>query len=848
LTEEINRVERETTFGAWLRHRRRQMDLTQTELATRVGYSVVTIRKLERDELRPSKQLAERLAKSLDVAMGEQASVIAFARSGAAATSLVDIPPVQSSVRSHLPPQLTPFFGRTAELLALSHTLDDPDCRLLTLVGPGGIGKTRLALEIAQAQVPHTPHGVHFVYLAPLRSAEHIIPAIAEALDFHFQAEGRPPKEQLLDSLRHKQVLLLLDNFEHLRDGVDLIQELLLGCPTLRLLVTSRERLHLSSETVFTLDGMDLPTGTTLQEMLTYSAVQLFITTARRTRPKFALDTANAQDIVRICRLVGGMPLGIILAAAWVEVLSPAEIAAELSQGFAFLEVELRDLPDRHQSMRAVLAHSWQRLTAAEQGVFMRLAVFRGGFTRQAAQSVAGASLQTLSTLTNKSLVQRDATGRYTVHELLRQYAEGELAAAGQTADACAAHCAYYTGYLQQREADLKGHRQVAVLDEIEIDFENVRAGWQWAVAQRNYTAISNALKALWWFCFVRGYWYEGRSWLEQLLAISAAEASASIRAEATCGAGILALYQGDYTTAHTYLRESVMCFRAMGDKHGIADAQTFLCILAQWTGTDIHAIVDLEESIEFLREIGDQPRLAIALAVLGNWTHNVAALKESLSLYQRLGDRRGMTTALLNLGHEADDQGDYAQAVAFYVQSLALSREMGDRRGIAFAKRKLGEALQRQGNYAQAEIHYSESLALYQKLGHRRDLAWCLYRLGNVARHREDDTRAKQLYMESLVLFQELDLKRDIASVFEDQACFAAAQGQAERATRLLARAEVFEKAIGVQCQPDDSRDRACLIDSLRSQLEGSAFAQAWAEGETMTLPAAIAYLLSGI
>jgi predicted ATPase/transcriptional regulator with XRE-family HTH domain len=391
-------VETDLTFGMWLRNRRRQLDMTQTALAARIGYSVVTIRKLERDELRPSRQLAERLAQSLDVALEQQANIIAFARS--ADSMAMDALP-QRSAQSHLPAQFTPFFGRTAELLEIGQMLADPACHLLTLVGPGGIGKTRLALEVAQTQLSQSADGVYFVSLAPLRSSAHIVPAIAEALSFPLQVEKRSPKEQLLDYLRHKKMMLVLDNFEHLLDGVELIQELLQGCPTLRLLVTSRERLRLSSELVYHLQGMDFPKGTTMQEVLTYSAVQLFVTTARRTYPKFSLDSANAQEIVHICRLVGGMPLAIILAAAWVEVLSPAEIGIELSQGFGFLEAELYDLPDRHQSMNAVLAQSWQRLSEVERVALMRLSVFRGGFTRQAAQSVAGATLQTLSALVN---------------------------------------------------------------------------------------------------------------------------------------------------------------------------------------------------------------------------------------------------------------------------------------------------------------------------------------------------------------------------------------------------------------------------------------------------------------
>ncbi|HEU5102111.1 MAG TPA: single-stranded DNA-binding protein, partial [Roseiflexaceae bacterium] len=311
--------------------------------------------------------------------------------------------------------------------------------RLITIVGPGGMGKTRLALAVAQSmldvqiqtdstsvQASSIKHqiyadGVYFVALAPLRASEHIVSGIAEAIDLRFRADKRLPKQQLLDYLRHKQLLLVLDNFEHLQSGAELMLELLQECPGLRMLVTSREQLQLNSETLFVLESMALPSAATLPDVLSYSAVQLFVETARRVRPKFTPTATNAQAIVRICQLVGGMPLGIILAAAWVEVLSCDEIVTELSQGFDFLESELRDLPERQRSMRAVLAQSWQRLTEAERAVFMRLAVFRGGFTRVAAQHVAGASVRMLSNFVNKSLLQCEPNRRYTMHEFLRQ-------------------------------------------------------------------------------------------------------------------------------------------------------------------------------------------------------------------------------------------------------------------------------------------------------------------------------------------------------------------------------------------------------------------------------------------
>ena len=687
-------LETEATFGAWLRHQRRQLDLTQTELAARVGYSVVTIRKLERDELRPSKQLAERLAQQLNVAVAHRASTVALARMPATQPPLAAARPVQPHAPSNLVPPLTPFFGRATELLELAQLLTDPDCRLLTVVGPGGIGKTRLVIEVAQTLVQQAPHGICFVALAPLRASEHIVPAIAEALDFRFQANNRLPKAQLLDYLRHKQLLLVLDNFEHLSDGIALLPELLQNCPGLRLLVTSRERLQLSSETVFVLNSLDVPSGPLPHAALGYSAVQLFVETARRTRPTFVLDATNEQAVIHICRLVGGIPLAIILAAAWVKLLSPAEIVTELGQGFDLLETEFRDLPARHHSMRVVLAQSWQRLSALEQAVFRRLAVFRGGFTRPAAQSVAGASLRMLSRLVNKSLIQRDAHGRYTLHELLRQYAEAELDATDQTAATRTAHYRYYTEYLHQHEADLKGRRQVAALDEIEADFENVRAAWQWAIAQRDYPAIDRALEALYWFCEMRSRFHEGLELLR-----SAREQLAPLAGEAPQPAW-----------------GRVMA-RALG--------QDF-----RWFEPPTESRARIETGLALAQAHDDQPEIAFCLWRLGmalifceDAPGAIAYFEQSIVHYQALADRFYLAILQRNVGILYIELGQSNKSALLIMQSIALCRDTSDLNGLAQSLALAGWIVYIDGHYTKAEAHWQEARELCLKIDARYTL-----------------------------------------------------------------------------------------------------------------------------
>jgi predicted ATPase/DNA-binding XRE family transcriptional regulator len=716
------------------------LDWTQAELAQRIGYSVATVRKLERDELRPSKHLAELLAQGLDVAITDRASVVSLARSTPTAQVQPDAQPAHVHRRSNLPAQLTPFFGRTAEIVELTQHLTNPAARLITIVGPGGMGKTRLALEVARLMFDlHTPpdltsnqassikhqtysDGVYFVALAPIRAPEHIVSAIAEAINLRFQADTRLPKQQLLDYLRHKHLLLVLDNFEHLKSGAELMLEYLHECPVLRLLVTSREQLQLSSETLFVLESMALPAAATLPDVLSYSAVQLFVETARRVRPKFTPTSTNVQAIVRICQLVGGMPLGILLAAAWVEVLSCDEIVIELSQGFDFLAAELCDLPERQRSMRAVLTQSWQRLTEAERTVFMRLAVFRGGFTRVAAQQVAGASVRMLSSFVNKSLVQCEPNRRYTIHEFLRQFAEAELAAADQTGTTISLHCTYYTDFLHQRESDLKGRCQAAALDAIEADFENVRAAWQSAVDRRSFEAVGRALESLYWYCEIRCRFHEERSLLELArtgLAPIVGEAAHPIWGRVTaCVVGQGFLANESQTDAMPRLEAAFALAQIESQTDAIPRLEAALALAQKH---------ESQTDIAFCLW-----RLALASMQTDDLQGAAAYFEQSIVYYRSLNDRFYLGYALKQLGvlYFVLDRPD--KAAVLVKQSLDVRRQTGELTGLADSVGAMGWVEYNNGRYTEAEGYWHERQQLLLNMrilrtvnGNQFEFAW---------------------------------------------------------------------------------------------------------------------------
>lgn len=413
-----------------------------------------------------------------------------------------------------LPSHSTPFVGRERELRELSDMLTDPVCRLLTIFGPGGIGKTRLTIETAAQNQPLFPDGVVFVPLQPLLAADEIPSAIAAVLALQLMGRDNP-LAQMLNYLRDKHMLLVLDNMEHLLDGSDLLSTMLAAAPGLKLLVTSRELLNLQEEWLYPLDGLDIPADHTAADLSRNSAVQLFVERARRVRRDFAL-AAERDSVVRICQLVEGLPLAIELAAVWTKTLPCAVIAAEIGRNLAFLATSLRNVPERHRSMRATFDQSWGLLTEEQRQVFQRLAVFRGGLAHDAAEQVAGASLPILATLVEKSLVRHEPGGRYHLHELLRQYAEEHLRALPEMAHQTQqAHSSYYMALLAEQRVPITGGDQLAALAHIGCEFENMRVAWRWAVDHADMAAIGQAAHTLSLYYRIQGSYQEGIAALE---------------------------------------------------------------------------------------------------------------------------------------------------------------------------------------------------------------------------------------------------------------------------------------------------------------------------------------------
>ena len=632
-------------------------------------------------------------------------------RDGAEGSSLV---PVAPAPRPHnLPPQPTPFVGREEERAEIGRLLDEAECRLLTVTGPGGVGKTRLALQVATEHVDAYAGGVYFVSLASLPSAGLLAEAIANALQIAPDA-GDEPASQLIAALHSKEVLLVLDDFEHLLDGAPLLADILQRTAEVNLLVTSRERLNLHGEWTFLIRGLPVPDpDLPAIELAKYDAVKLFVQSASRAESGFSLSQENGGHVARICQLVAGLPLAIELAAAWVRVLSCEEIAQEVARSLAFLESGYKDMPQRHRSMEAVFDHSWALLSPKEQDTLQKLSVFRGGFHRPAASAVTGASLPLLAALVDKSLLQRTPSGRYAMHGLLRQYAGKKLLASDEVVETQAGHLNYYLELAETAAAQGDGAEQIEWLDRLESENDNLRAALAWALSSGCKEEGLRLAVALYRFWYWRNHYREGRQWLDA--ALTGAQAlPAALRAQGLRVAGVLAIELNDDARAESSLQESLALYRQIGDLRGVAAALNSLGAMAFSQKEYERAILLLEQSLSVRREQGD-----------------------TLSL----------STPLNNLGLVALAQGDSRRAKEYFEEALALDRTSGDAMGIVTSLSNLAAALLEQGLYQEAQADFQECLLLFQELGDNEGSAECLEGLAAAMAHQGNVEPAARLW-----------------------------------------------------------------------------------------------------
>lgn len=740
-------------------------------------------------------------------------------------------PPLRSlSTRSHnLPPQPTPFINRKRELTELIERLEQPSCRLLTILGSGGIGKTRLSLQVAAEKIDAYAHGVYQVPLASLSEVGFIYSTIADAVRLPLTGP-ETPRRQLFGYLRDKEILLVLDNFEHLIDGAPIVADLLEAAPQIKVLATSRERLNLHGEWIYELQGMDVPAETEVQAIEQYSAVQLFLQNAYRVHPAYRLDEKEKIEVARICELVEGIPLGIELASSWVRVLSGEEILHEIEQSRDFLATTSPDVPQRHQSLRAVFENSWQLLSPEERPVLRQLAVFRGGFQREAAEVVAGARLPLLLSLNDKSLLRRTAGGRYEMLETLRQYASEKLEEMPEEQEAVLdRHSTYYLQLLRRYEDDLRGGRQKEALGVIEVEIENMRRAWQHALNQENWDQIALGLKGLFHFYEIRGLLQEGVQAFQQAYNLLSRQPDTReqevIRGTILLRRGWFAYRLGDYERAQADLEQSLALFRRLDEADETAFALYNLGILSYQLGRYAEAEQFLIESLQIRQELGGKFDVARSLSILGivardqgEYEKAEELLTESLVAHREVGDLRGTSRCLNLLALIRRDLGDDTTARRSLEESLEISREIGDQMGIGFALGILGSILYQVGEYIEARELIDESLAVREAIGDRRGIAFSLNDLGSVALALEQRERAWTYYERALQTAMAIQAIPLALYVLSGIARLRAAQGLPEEALRL---------AILVEKHPASFEMASKKAEGLRRELAGQIAAE---------------------
>ncbi|MDB4893890.1 MAG: transcriptional regulator, LuxR family [Firmicutes bacterium] len=730
-------------------------------------------------------------------------------------------PPLRSLdwLPHNLPAALTSFVGRQPEMAELRRLLSLT--RMLTVTGPGGSGKTRLALQAGAALLDRFPDGVWLVELADVTDPALVVRSATAVLGLPDEG-GIPLLATLTGYLRSRRLLLILDNCEHLPDAcAQLVSSLLVNCPHVRILASSREPLGAPGETAWLLPTLAVPDQGQLpppEQLLGYSAIGLFVERARAVLPAFALTTANAAALVQICHRLDGVPLAIELAAARVRALAVEQIAARLDDRFSLLTRGSRLALPRQRTLRGAIDWSYDLLSDSERVVWRRLAIFTGGFELGAAESVcAGESVpsdavfELIAQLVDKSLVVSEPKGqrrRYRLLESIHHYGLERLSEAGEAELLRLRHRAWCLSLAEQAEPQLVGPEQSTWLERLEQEHENLRAALQGSLAAGEVAEAYRLASALWRFWYVHGHFWEGREWLGRLLRLEGIPAEPAFRARALNGAGVLAYTQGDFTAAKEHYEASLATWRQLGDTRGIAQVLNNLGVVAR---------------------------------VQGDYGSARPLLQEAVALNRLLGNQQWESWNLNNLGNVALDEGDFGATLALNHEALSIQQSNGDSWGEAMSLEGVGDAHAGRGDNAAASAAYAESLAIRRRLGDRRGIAGALAGLGEMLLWQDQPGLARQCLTEALQVRRSLGDRSGLALLLESFAKLAAAEGMMGRALELAGAAEAVRSTLGAPCPPSRVRDLERWLDGARRAL-GAAGAEAVAAGGRLALVEALA------
>lgn len=823
------------TFGQWVRQRRNELGLTQEKIADVTGYSPETIRKIESGKRRPSHQVAEHLADLLQIEPQERRAFVLWARglgtrdgrprtADSEQQSPDTAPPSAPGRPSFLPALPTPLLGRERELSRIKGLLWRSTTRLVTLLGPPGIGKTSLGIALAAAMQADFKDGLLYLPLAAVSDQALVPTTLAEALGLREEA-SRPLLETIQDALRDKQMLLIFDNFEHVVAAASLLTGLLAAAPQLKALVTSRSPLHLRGEKLVDVPPLDvpdlgnLPPTTDLERV---GSVALFVERARDVNVDFALTPENAPIVAAICMRLDGLPLAIELAAARTRLLSLSGLLSRLERQLVVLTGGPRDAPPHHRTLRDSLESSYRLLSADEQQLFRRLGIFAGPFTFEAAEQVAGATLDDLEAIVDQSLVRlhgraaqesEEAETRFTMLMSVREYAIEQLEAAGEFHDVALRHAGYFLDLALATEPETKGPNQKLWLDRIEAAYGDIRAALDWTLKNGQTEITLRLAGSVRYYWFIRGFRQEGRRWLEQALA-EGKDAPLDARVAGLNALGDLMYRHGEREAAERYLSEAVDLSSELGEKPLLARS---LLTLGQ-----------------ILVDPGQVPRA-------------VQCLIECLAIYEELGDKVNTAKTLSSLAKIKSRQGDLAEAVAWLERALAIRRQLGVPTEIAINMQSLGFLALEQGDYRRAIAYAEESAAIAGEIGNKENITYALGVAGKAALELGEYDRALTNFGKCLSLFVELDAIPMVAFVFEEIAGVEMRLGHHTKAARLFGVAEALRDSVGASVDLRDQAERDENIAFLRRALSEADYNAHWLVGQTMSLDKAITYATGG-
>ncbi|MEM8531236.1 MAG: tetratricopeptide repeat protein [Chloroflexota bacterium] len=843
------------SFGVWVKTLRIAQGWSQVELAEQVDCSVSTIRKLETNERHPSKQLAKLLAAHLHVPEDTVATFLEMAHSGRRSPKgeVMDTRTACCVRDQHGFRPLTPMLGRATELAAVGALLQREDIRLVTLLGLGGVGKTRLAYAIADHLFPLFAEGALVVDLASIASVDELLIVVTSILELPGSTSHSLP-DRVLTGLQDREVLLVLDNFDHLLDAIPFVRQILAMAPRAVLLLTSRVPLQINGEQVFRVGPLPLPAETevtSLPQLSANPAVALLVTRVQALLPDFQLTEANANAVATICRQVDGLPLALELAAAQLLIWNPESLVQRLMQDVTILSRTSRDGPPRQHSLQATVRWSYELLDQEAQTIFIGMSVFAGGGSLEAITAICEGKLDSnaadlvarhLTKLLEYSLVVTQDTAhndrRFTMLETIRAAAHEELFALGQATILKQRHAEYFTQWAEQYSSDLIGSLQTEVLHYFDYEIGNIHAALTWCREQGDAVLLARLCIALWRFWYIRGLWQEGILWHQQAMALSDTLPS-SLHAALLSNAAGFSLMYSDYAQAAVWLDDAIARYRLLDDALGLARALNRRGMIVWYQGQLAQARAFFEEGLAFCRRV-DCPRdTANLLANLGcvsdeqgRYDQAIAFHQASLQVRRELGDTHGIINDLLNLGNSALLQRDHTTAQACFEEGLTYTRSLSYHYEEALFLMNLGTNACYQLRLDEAHMLLSEGLAIMQRLQDRFNVARALSGLGLVAVFSGNYTVAIELLNQSLQHFSVMDSWISVPECLERLAGAYVSQGEYQRASWLLVHAEQIRVQDGVMRSPVEE----VLYEQAWEQLNTQGFTRentsSWAVG----------------